>query len=240
MLQDGALDSPQPRTRFDAELLHQCPPSRPVNRERLCLPPASVQRDHQLLVKPLAQWVIADQRLQLTDQVPMTAKGEVSLNPVLDHTSSNLLQPGDLPLREPLLAHIGQGRTAPECQCLTKVRRCPIRHAIHERATAPRSQALETADVNTLLGSTQHVGTGPRQHHRASSRGLQCPPEPRDIDLQRVLRASGRMFPPQTVDEHITRHRHIGAQHKNRKQRSLLLAADIQNTAVEVSLNRPK
>jgi hypothetical protein len=67
MFQDGALGSPQPRARFDAELLHQRPPSRLVDRQRLRLPSAAVQRDHQLLVEPLAQRVSADQRLQLTD-----------------------------------------------------------------------------------------------------------------------------------------------------------------------------
>jgi hypothetical protein len=184
--------------------------------------------------------VRGDQRLQFTDQVRMTAEREVSIDPVLDHTSPHLLQPRDLPLREPLLAHIGQGRTAPERQRLTEVRRSPVRRAILERATALRGQALKTADVDAFLCGTQHVAAWTGEHHRAPGRRLQCLPEPRDVNLQGVLRPRGRMFPPQPIDEHIARHRHVRAEEKDHKQRSLLWAADIQGIAIEADLGRPE
>ena len=56
----GALDSLQALARFDAEFLHQRPACRPVDSQRLRLPPAPVQSDHQLLMQPLAQRVHGD------------------------------------------------------------------------------------------------------------------------------------------------------------------------------------
>jgi hypothetical protein len=170
----------------------------------------------------------------------MAAKSEVSVDAVLDHTSPHLFQPCDLPLREVLLPHIGQGRTAPERQRLTEVRRCPVRRAILERATALRGEALETANIDVLLCGTQHVGAWTGEHHRATCRRLQCLPEPRHINLQGVLRTCGRVFPPQAVDEHIARHCHVCAEDKDCEQRSLLLAADIQGMAIEADLSRPE
>src|SRR5215470_3451715 len=106
MVQDGALDSPQTGTRLDAELLDERSPRRAVDRERFGLPAATVERDHQLLVEPLAERVTLGERLQLTDQIRMTAEGQICVDPVFDGASPQLFQARDLRLDEQFLAQI--------------------------------------------------------------------------------------------------------------------------------------
>jgi len=129
LLQDGALGAPQLRARFDAQLVQQQPAGRPVDRQRLRLPPAAVQGDHQLLVQPLAQGVSGGQRLQLTDQIRVPAEREIGFDTVLEDPGPQLLQPRDLRVRERFIADVGQRRTAPQRQRLPEDRRRPARRA---------------------------------------------------------------------------------------------------------------
>ena len=178
--------------------------------------------------------------LQLTDNIPVTAEGKISFDPVLDDTDPQLLQPSDLDLRELLVADIGQGRTAPQCQRLAQVRRRPAGRVRHQRATALAGKALETAHIDALPGGSQNVCAGPGQHNLSVGCRLQCLPEPGDVHVQRVLRARGRMLPPQPVKQGIAGHRLVRAEKENYKQRPLLLAADIEDMAVNANLNRPE
>src|SRR5262245_39169007 len=106
MVQDGAFDSPQTGARLDAEFFHKRPPRSPVGSEGLRLAPATVQRDHQLLVEPLAEWVSLDEPLQLTDQVCVMAEGQISIDPIFDGTRTQLFQARDLRLDEQLVVQV--------------------------------------------------------------------------------------------------------------------------------------
>jgi hypothetical protein len=55
-----------------------------------------------------------------------------------------------------------------------------------------------------------------------------------------VCWARAGALPPQPVDQEIARHRLVRAQNKNRQQRPLLLAPDVEDTAVDAGLNRPQ
>ena len=85
LLQDRALQLLQCLAWFDAELLRQHPPRLLVDGQRICLPPAPVQRDHQLLVQALAQRIGGHQGLQLTDDMRVTPEREIGLDPVFHH-----------------------------------------------------------------------------------------------------------------------------------------------------------
>jgi hypothetical protein len=169
-----------------------------VDSQRLRLPPATVERDHQLLVKPLPHGVRGGKHFQFTDQIPVVAKRETGFDP--EGTGPQLLQPRDRCLRERLIADISQRRTAPKRQRLAKIRRRPARRAGLERATALPGKALETARVDTLPGGLQNVGTGAGQQHRATGRRFECLPEPGDVHLQRVLGTPRRALAPQPVN----------------------------------------
>ena len=105
-------------------------------------------------------------------------------------------------------------------------------------ATDFAGEALEPAHVDVLPGGPQQVGAGPGEHHLAPGGRLQRLPEPGDIHLQGVLRTCRGMLPPQPVDKDIAGHRLVRAEDENREQCPLLLAADIEDMAVNADLDR--
>ena len=77
----STLGVPQIRTRLDAKFVPQHLPGRLVGSERIRLPAAAVQRNHQLLAKPLAQRIRGHQRLQFADHAAVPACGEIGFDP---------------------------------------------------------------------------------------------------------------------------------------------------------------
>src|SRR5262249_3215722 len=96
----------QRRAWFDPELVDQQPPCRLVGGERVRLPSAAVEREHQLSAHPLPQGMSRDQHLQLRHQRSVATEGELRLNSLLQREQSQLLEPPDLRLRERLVAEI--------------------------------------------------------------------------------------------------------------------------------------
>src|SRR5262249_22727131 len=184
LFQDGALNLLQARVRFNAKFLHQHATGRVINGQRLRLPPAPVQRDHQQLIAALPERMGGDQRTELADDVRVTAERDIRRYPVLDSACPQLLQARDLRLREVLVADLGQRLTAPQRERLAEVRRRPARFAGRERATAVAGEALETAHVDVLRRGPQEVGTRPGEQHLAPGGRLQRLPEPGDVYVQ--------------------------------------------------------
>ena len=114
MGEDGTLDPLQRRARLEAELVGESSAGVPVDLERLRLPAGAVQREHQLPAQPLAQWVPADELLELLDDRVMPAQGEVGLDPLLERREVQLLEPGDVVLGKRLVGELGERRAAPE------------------------------------------------------------------------------------------------------------------------------
>ena len=85
-----------------------------VGLQRVGLAVAAVQREHQLAAQPLAVRVLADQRLQPADHLGVAAERELRLDELLARGDPQLLEPGDLGLRERLVGEVGQRRAAPE------------------------------------------------------------------------------------------------------------------------------
>ena len=111
--QDRLLQLAQRRARLDPQLFYQRPPRRLVDGERVGLPAATVQREHQLGAHALAQRVLGGERLQLGDQIGVATERQIGLDPLLQHREAKLLQPRDRRLRERLVAEVGKRRPAP-------------------------------------------------------------------------------------------------------------------------------
>jgi hypothetical protein len=155
--QHGALEPLQVRARLDAELLHQHPAGRLVGRQRIGLPPAAVEGDHQLLMQPFPQRVRGGQRLKLADHLGMTAERQIGVDPVLEDTDVQLLQPRDLRLRERFIAQVGEWRAAPEREGLAElVRRLPQLVRRQSLSSQP-GQALEPVDIEFVRPNLQAV-----------------------------------------------------------------------------------
>ena len=195
LLQDRLLKPLQRRARFQPELLDQHPARRLVGPQRLRLPPAPVQGDHQLLMQPLAQRPHGNQRLELADNIGVTAEREIRLDPIFNYPCPQFLQPGDLGLRERLRPEIGERRPTPQCQRLAKISCGTTRIRHRQRAPASFCQALEPHHINLLLRGRKEVAARPRQHALTARCRFQRLTQPPDIHLYGVFGACRGMGP---------------------------------------------
>ncbi len=121
LAEDRGLELAELRAGVDAELLDERLARAAVGGERVRLPAGAVEREHQLRARPLAQGLRRDERLELRDELRMAPEREIGVDPLLERDRAELLEPGDLGLRERLVE---------------EVRRAPGR----ARARAPRAR----------------------------------------------------------------------------------------------------
>ena len=150
--EDHALHPPQLRPRLDPELVHQQLAARAHRLERLRLPAGSVQRQHQLRAQALAERVLGDQRAQLADQVRVAPAGQVSREPLLDRLHPQLLQAGDLVLRELVETMIRQRLPSPQRQRFAQIGR-GVHGSFRSSATRARSRSCSKRRESIAEGS---------------------------------------------------------------------------------------
>ena len=111
--QDRGLELLEHRARFHPQLLDQLLPSFAVDVQRLDLPTGPVQRQHQACTQPLSQRMLVDEGPKLGHQLAVPTQCEVGVDTILQRCEPQLLEPGDLDLRERLVPHVGQRGPAP-------------------------------------------------------------------------------------------------------------------------------
>src|SRR5919201_335613 len=114
LAQDRLVQPAELRAGLHADLIDQQPPRLAVRLQRLGLAPAPIQREHPLAAQALTQRMQGDQRLELRDEVGVTAERQIGVDPPLQGGGALLLEPGDLGLREALVGDVGQRRTTPQ------------------------------------------------------------------------------------------------------------------------------
>src|SRR6266540_5310018 len=123
---------------LDAELVHEGSSRLLVGVERFALTPTAVQREHELTAQPLAQRLLRDQGLELTDEVGVPAEREVGFDSLFEGDDPALLEPGDLGLREGLEGEIGERWPAPQRKRLAQEIGRLLRVAAGERSEERR------------------------------------------------------------------------------------------------------
>ena len=113
--EDGPLEAPKLFSRLEPELLVEQAAAGLVGVERLGLPPAAVEGQHQLPAEALAERVLADESLELGDELGMTAQLEVGVDALLESGEALLLEAGTLVTRERGV-ELGQRGAAPQGQ----------------------------------------------------------------------------------------------------------------------------
>ncbi len=106
-----------------------------------------------------------DERLDLADDLGMTAGLEVRVDPLLDRRKPLLLQPCDLRLSERFEFEVGQRRATPEVECFAHRVRAfrGLRHSPSrgDELTKQRQIHLLRSDCQCVSGRLrhEHVGT---------------------------------------------------------------------------------
>ena len=216
LIQDLPLELLERGSRLDAELLDERRPSAPEHVKGLGLPPAAIEREHQLAAQTLAERVLGDERLQLGDELVIAAESEVGVDSILERREAQLLEPRDLALCERLVPQVGQRLPAPKRKRLAENSSSAPRDW---RAAAPRQERLEPGQVHLARGGVQQIAGRARPDPICAEQLAQGG----DMPVQRGLHGVGWRLPtaPRSA---LARHDLLAVQEQHRKQRALLRA----------------
>ena len=145
---------------LDPELVDKTIARLLVDRERFGLSARSVERDHQLGSRPLAQRVLTKNRLEFLHELRTLAERQLLLDPFFDCAEPKLVQAGTLLFEEARLRDVPQRRTAPERQGLAQLGHCKRRIAGGKLVTRFCAQLLEAVEVELARLNPQAV-SGP-------------------------------------------------------------------------------
>jgi hypothetical protein len=176
--------------------------------------------------------MFADEPLELADELGVSTKCEIRVDPLLEDGQTALFELLDYRLRERLECQLRERRTPPQSECFaelvgTRGVRC-VASFLHE--------ALEAAEVDVLGRYVEDVpGITGEQELRPESAA-----ELRDAVVQRAFRRPRRLFAPQRVEETVDRNHFAGVEEEQREQRPLLLTWQRHKPTVVADLDRPK
>ena len=114
------MQAPQRFSGIDAELTGEQVAGALVGGERLCLPAAAVQRQHELAVQPLPQRMVGGQLLQFGSEGIVAAQGQVGVDPGLEGGQPQFLQAGRFGAGERVVGQVSEYRAAPPGQRLAQ------------------------------------------------------------------------------------------------------------------------
>ena len=231
--QDQPLELLQPLRRVDAELVAKHPLEALERLERLGMPAAAVEGEHQLASQPLTERVPANERIELGHELSVEAERELRVDALLEADEALLLEPRLLEPGERLL-ELGERRAAPQPQCAAQRGGGLLRAAGRERFASRRMEALEGAQVERMAVEREAVPgrTGldqPLRHVLA---------EQRDGDLHHLGCARRHVLAPEVVDDPGRRDDAIRVQQEQRQQRLLLAARQVDGACVVRCLER--
>ena len=172
--------------------------------------------------------VWADQRLQLGNQIVMTAQRELRPDPFLHGHHAKLLEPRGLHLGERLVGDIREGRAAPEPERLPQHRRSVLRLAGRQVDAGACEEPLEPVDVQLVRLDHEPIAA-------ALGRDALLPEtlaQRMHLDLQGVGGCRRRTFTPDRVDQPVTRDDLASLQKKAVKQQHLPAGAERHRAAV--------
>jgi hypothetical protein len=115
LAQDPCFQLAQARIRHEPELVEELSPFA-VALERLRLPAASVERQHQLAAQPLAQRVLRKERLELRNEHAVSTECEIGVETLFERVEPQLLETSDLSGRERLVGEIREGRASKQAE----------------------------------------------------------------------------------------------------------------------------
>ena len=183
-----------------------------------------------LAPQPFAVRMTGNERLELGDQLGVTAEGEVGGDPLLERRELELLEPRALGLRERRLAEIRERRPAPERERLAQ----RLGRGGGCLASRPFDELREALEVE-LAGLDAEEVARPAGDDSVGAEQLA---ERVHRHLEGVCGRLRRILAPEGVDQALARNDRVGVEEQKREQRPLAPAADGEDAAVLLDLER--
>ena len=242
LAKDRLLKLAQLAAGLDPELAGQGGASGHEHLERVGLASGAVEREHQLLSHALAQRMTLRQLVELRNHVRMAAELQVGRDPVLERGGAQVLEPGDLRLRERLVPQVGERRPPPQRERARQ--RLPRERGVAagERVPARLRLGLEALDVQLARVETELVPgrLGDQQLAAALRRPArrQRPPQAGHRHPQRRGGVVDPLRAPELLEETVVGHHLVGVQQQQSQQRPLPRPAEGQRASPVVYLER--
>lgn len=121
--------------------------TRAVAGERIRLTAGTIEGEHQLPAKPLAQRLLGDEPLEIGDHLAVAPECEIEVEQLLHAAEAELLEPRRLVVHDRFVEQIGEGRAAPERECPAeqRARHAPV--AVGKSASRVHRELLEARGV---------------------------------------------------------------------------------------------
>src|SRR5438034_6114150 len=116
-MEDCLVDLAQIGPRLEAKLVGQRASCILVRVERIGLASRPIQRQHQLRAEALGVWMLANEGLDLRNDLEVMPERELGVDPVFERAASQLFESRDLRLRRVQVGKVGKGATPPEPEC---------------------------------------------------------------------------------------------------------------------------
>ncbi len=183
--------------------------------------------------------MLTHERLELRDQLASEATREVGVDAKLDRLQTELLETGDLGLRERFVREVLERSTAPERQRLTEHERRRRRVDFDQRPPLG-DHPLEAQRVDLLRAGLEEVAGRSGQQDRAlgapRSVGLERFAETGHVHPEGVVLVDPAVGAPQLVDDSIGGEDGVGGGQQESKERSLPECSQLDPLAVSHDL----
>ena len=178
-----------------------------VGGEGLALPSASIEGEHQLTPKRLAQRVLAHELLELRDESGVPTQRELGPDAELEGLQPALVEPERLGDGEGFIGQVRQRPPAPHSECSAQRGGCPVRIAVAEGRRPGADGALKAVHVDLVRIDREHVA-GLVAHEQIRSpgdggAGRQRASQPGDVGPQGRHPRRRRRTGPELVDEPV-------------------------------------
>jgi len=168
--QDGGLELAQRRAGRQPELVGQGGAQPLVDGQRVGLPPAAVQRRHQLGVDLLVERVVGGHLLELGYQLPVLPGVQPGLGQRVPDLLAEQVQPFRLLFQPGQPGQVGQWAAAPQSERLAQVGDCAARVG---GLCAPAQQPLGLLHVGAVLADVEQVTGRPGDDGGLADHGAQ-------------------------------------------------------------------
>jgi hypothetical protein len=236
----GRLHGAQLRPGFHADLSDEVTAGPLEGEQGVTLPPAAVQREHQLRPQSLPQRMLAYQALQLGGHLGVSAQRQAGLDPGLQRGQPRLFQPSGLRGTEQCVLEVRVRGAPPHSQRGAQRNRGDVGRAGGRGLAGPCHQIGELQCINVVAGGAKHV-PGPLPRHGAVP-AVRCQhlAHPDDIYLHRFGGAERGVVPPQCLDDVPDRDHAISARQQKPQKPPLLDPPDRHLAAGRPHLKRPQ
>ena len=183
--------------------------------------------------QPLAQWMLADEGLQLSDQVGIPPPRQVGGQAFLDRFETQLFESGDLPVGEVVEPMLRQHIPAPECQRLVQIGGCAFGVVATERHPRSLEETLEAPCVDRQRVDLQRIAGRPMMQRGFVPQSLT---QAGDVLLQGLRPASRVRLAPQDLRQYVGRDRPWRAQHERHEEPPLLESIEANARSANIDL----